>query len=222
MSGISEMTSNIEQQRTILNNLVENKFNGVISRGLTNDQIFEYARTYAKSKLESEVEALKMQNAELNTKQDKLTTDIHSHKEAVSSEIQQLRDEKIGIGSKLSEKEQENIRLKASLIEKEEKEELKKWQRPAKWLMALGLLIIGFTLLQFCCKTWTYNYPYQMIIWIDTITNTVQKNTLTLLMYAPLIGLWLISVFVWNRLVPSKDKKEQKKIIGNELIEKYK
>jgi uncharacterized protein YoxC len=222
LSGISEMTSNIEQQRTILNNLVENKFNGVISRGLSNDQIFENARNYAKSKLESEVEALKKQNVELNTKQEQLTTDIHSHKEAVSIEIQQLRDEKGGISSKLSEKEQENIRLKASLIEKEGSEELKKWQRPAKWLIALGILIIGFTLLQFCCKTWTYNYPYQIILWIDTITNTVQKNTLTLLMYAPLLGLWLISVFVWNRLGPSKEKKEQKKNINKELIEKYK
>jgi hypothetical protein len=61
-----------------------------------------------------------------------------------------------------------------------------------------------------------------MIIWIDTITNTVQKNTLTLLMYAPLIGLWLVSVFVWNRLGPSRDRNEQKKNIKNELIEKYK
>jgi len=222
LSGISEMTSNIEQQRTILNNLVENKFNGVISRGLSNDQIFENARTYAKSKLESEVETLKKQNETLSTNQEKLSSDIHSHKEAVSSEIQQLKDDKSGIGLKLTEKEQENLALKSKLIAMDEREELIKWQRPAYYLIGLGLLIILFTLLQFCCKDWSYNYPYQLIMWIDTIANTVQKNTLTALMYAPLIGLWLITVFVIDRFTDSEKKKEKLKSIKSELIEKYK
>lgn len=59
-------------------------------------------------------------------------------------------------------------------------------------------------------------------MWIETITNTVQKTTLTTLMYAPLIGLWLISKFVWSRLI-SKDKKSETKLkIKNNVTVKYK
>jgi len=222
LCGIGEMTSNLEQQRNILNNLVENKFYGVISRGLSNNQIFENAKTYAKTKLESEVETLKNQNVALCAKQEKLSTDIEAHKETVSSEIQQLKNAKSGIGKKLTETENENLRLKAKLIEKEQKEELRKWQRPAYWLMGLGVLIILFTLLQFYCKTSPYNYSYQLIMWIDTIANTVQKNTLTALMFSPLIGLWLIFVFAWNRFTMSDKRLEKQISIKNELTEKYK
>ena len=214
LAGISEMTTSLEQQRTILHNLVENKFNGVISRGLNSDQIFENAKKYAKSELEQQVELLNQKNGQLNTKQDTLSSELEIHKTSVSSEIQQLKDDKSVIGQRLSEKEHENLKLKANLIAKEENEELEKWQRPAYWLMALGLILLAFTLLQFCCKTWAYNYPYQLILWIDTITNSVQKSTLTLLMYTPLIGIWLISVYSWNRLTSSDKKKDKLKSIS--------
>lgn len=222
LAGIAEMTSNIEQQRTILNNLIENKFEGVVSKGTSNEQIFTNAKNYTKSKLESEVEKLKIQNNDLTDKYNKISADITVHKTAVTSEIQHLKDEKEGIKRKLSDKEQENIHLKEQLIESEITAEMRKWQEPAKWLIALGFLIILFMTLQFCCKTWSLNYPYKLVMWIETITNTVQKTTLTTLMYAPLIGLWLISKFVWSRLI-SKDKKSETKLkIKNNVTVKYK
>lgn len=222
LAGISEMTTSIEQQRTILNNLVENKFNGVVSRGLSNDQIFENAKTYAKSKLETDVENLKKQNENLVGMHEKLSADMAEHQTAVSGELQQLKDENQGIGNKLTEKEQENKQLKAKLLEKEIEEEFTKWQNPAKWLIGLGLLIILFTILQFCCKTWSLNYPYKLVMWIDTITNSVQKNTLTALIYAPLAGLWLIFTFAWNRLISKEKKAEKRKEIRSQLLDKYK
>ncbi len=222
LAGIAEMTTSIEQQRTILNNLVENKFNGVVSRGLSNEQIFENAKTFAKSKLENDVENLKKQNESLTDKHEKLSADIAEHKTTVSGEIQQLKDENQGIGKKLTEKENENIQLKAKLLEKEIEEEFTKWQSPAKWLIGLGVLIIIFTVLQFCYETWSLNYPYQLVSWIDTVTNSVLKNTLTALMFSPLVGLWLISTFVWNRLISKEIKAEKRKSIRGELFEKYK
>lgn len=222
LTGIAEMTTSIEQQRFILNNLVENKFNSVVSRSMSNEQIFENAKKYAKSKLENEVEKLKIQNNDLTGKYNEISADITVHKTAVTSKIQHLKDEKEGIKRKLSDKEKENIHLKEQLIESEIKAEMRKWQEPAKWLIALGFLIILFMTLQFCCKTWSLNYPYKLVMWIETITNTVQKTTLTTLMYAPLIGLWLISKFVWSRLI-SKDKKSETKLkIKNNVTVKYK
>lgn len=222
LAGIAEMTASIEQQRTILNNLVENKFNGVVSRGLSNDQIFQNAKTFAKSKLENEVENLKKQNESLADQHEKLFADIEVHKTTVSGEIQQLKDENQGIGKKLTEKEKENIQLKAKLLEKEIEDEFSKWQRPAKWLIGLGILIVIFTVLQFCCETLALNYPYRLVSWIDAITNSVLKSTLTALMFSPLVGLWLISTYAWSRLISKEKKAEKRKAIRTELLDKNK
>ncbi len=222
LAGIAEMTTSIEQQRSILNNLIENKFNGVVSRDLSNDQIFDKAKYFAKSKLEKEVEDLKTQNESLENKHEILSADISEHKIAVTGEIQKLKNENQEIGNKLIGKEKENIQLKEKLIEKEIEEEFSKWQSPAKWLIGLGILIIIFTVLQFCCETWPLNYPYRLVSWIDTVTNSVLKDTLTALMFSPIIGLWLISKFVWDRLISKENNAVKRKAIKDELVEKYK
>lgn len=222
LAGIAEMTTSVEQQRFILNNLVENKFNSVISRSTSNEQIFENTKKYAKSKLESKVENLKIQNENLIQKHEKLSADMTEHKTVVLGELQQLKNEYQGIEEVLSQKKQENFRLKDSLIHKEEKDELKKWQKPAKLLIVLGILIILFTVLQFCCQSWTLNYPYRIVKLIDAMESETLKNTLRGLMYAPLLGLWLISKFVWDRIFSKEKKAEKMKIIRNNLTEKYK
>lgn len=222
LAGIAEMTTSIEQQRTILNNLVENKFNGVVLRHISNEQLFENAKNYAKHKLETDVENLLKQNENLASKQEKLTADIAEHKTVVSGEIQQLKDENQGIGKKLTEKEKENLRLKASLIEKEEKEELMKWQRPAKWLSVLGGLILLFIYLIFFNQSWDYNYPYKLIQWIDNCKSTTQVAILVAIAIGLVTSLWKICEFVWYRFAPSDKKKEKLKSIRQELNEKYK
>ncbi|NCD41076.1 MAG: hypothetical protein EOL88_03200 [Bacteroidia bacterium] len=222
LAGIAEMTTSIEQQRTILNNLVENKFNGVVLKHISNEQLFENAKNYAKNKLESDVENLLKQNEDLTSKQERLSADIEEHKTVVSGELQQLKDENQGIGKKLTEKEKENLRLKASLIEKEEKEELKNWQRPAKWLSVLGGLILLFIYLIFFNQAWEYNYPYKLIQWIDNCKSTTQVAILVAIAIGLVTSLWKICEFVWYRFAPSDKKKEKLKSIRQELNEKYK
>lgn len=222
LAGIAEMTTSIEQQRTILNNLVENKFNGVVLRHISNEQLFENAKNYAKHKLETDVENLLKQNEDLTSKQERLSADIEEHKTVVSGEIQQLKDENQGIGKKLTEKEKENLRLKASLIEKEEKEELKNWQRPAKWLSVLGGLILLFIYLIFFNQAWEYNYPYKLIQWIDNCKSTTQVAILVAIAIGLVTSLWKICEFVWYRFAPSDKKKVKLKSIRQELNEKYK
>ena len=73
------------------------------------------------------------------------------------------------------------------------------------------IIIIVFTIFQFCLKDWVYNYPYKIIVEIDKLGSETQKNTLRTLLYAPLIGLWIICNFCNKRLFSSENKSEKKK-----------
>lgn len=223
LAGISEMTEDIVQQKTLINNLIENKFNGVVVyKGISNEEIFNNAKTYAKSELEKLVEELKQQNEKLSDKQDKFSTEFEEHKVEVSTEIDQLKIDKSGIGRKLSEKEDENIKLKDKLIEKETKVEFRKWKKSAYWLLILGAFIIFCIYLVFSNATWEYNYPYKLIQWIDSCKSATQVAILTALAISLLAGLWSIISFSWKRLVKTEISRKKKKELRNEIEEKYK
>lgn len=221
LAGISEMTTNIVQQKTLLDNLVENKFNGVVYKGISSDEIFENAKKYAKSELEKQLEDLESKNEKLSNKQEQFSSEFEKHKVSVSTEIEQLKEDKSGIGKKLSNKEDKNKILKDKLIAKEFDEEYLNWQKPAYWLLLLGVLIIIFFVFQFVFKGWTYNYSYKLIQWIETLENSVQKGMLTTLIYSPLIGVWLIVVYAWKHLIGSEKMISTKEKIREKLEKKY-
>lgn len=223
LSGISELTTSIIQQRTLLNNLVENKFNGIIYKGVSSDEIFENAKKYAKSELEKQLEDLESKNEELSTKQEQFSSDLEKHKDSVSTEIEQLKDDKSGIGRKLSDKENENKILRDKLIEKEFKEKYRKWQNTAYGWSLVAIIFVIYFILLFSLSNWEYNFPHKLSLWKDLISDSFQKQIITGLMYSPLLGLWLISKnLIWKRLLSSEQKIEQKKKIRKEVVDEYK
>jgi len=221
LAGISEMTEDITQQKTLLDNLIENKFNSIVTKEISNDELFNNAKYYAKSELEKRVEDLKTKHEELSHNHNKFLSEFENHKNKVNKEIERLKDDKRGINAKLSEKEKENKTLKEKLIAKEFKEEFRIRQRPAKWLLILGIFIIVFELLQFVFKNWVYNYPYKLVQLIDTIKSTTTKGILSTLLYSPLIGLWLIGKYSWKHLISSEAMDIVKAKISEKLENKY-
>jgi hypothetical protein len=211
------MTTNIEQQQFIFDNLVENKFKDIISEDSTNEQIFENVKMFAKSKLENEVEKLKKQNKDLVEKHEKLSLNMAEHQTTVAGDIQKLQEETQKNNKALIESRQENKHLKDSLAEKE----FEKWQNTAEWLVCIGVLIIIFTILQFCWQSWEYNFPYYLIKKIDELDSDTQKNTLRALMYSPLIGLCSIIKMVWGRLFSRENKERKKDTINENLNKKF-
>lgn len=210
LAGISEMTEDILQQRTLLNNLIEDKFHGVINKGISNDDIFENAKKYAESELEMLVEQLRKKNEELSKEQGKISSDFEEHKAKVSEDINQLKNDKSGIHSKLLEKEAENKKMKEKLIEKEIKEEFWNWQKSAYWLLLLGAFLIVCILLMFSNENWKYNYPYKFIIWIDSCKSSTQVAILITIALSLLTGLGKILSYSWKRLIDSEEKKKKK------------
>lgn len=215
LAGISEMTENFDQQRYIVQTLVQKKFDGILEKGIKDDEILERTKAFAKSELEKKVE-------EIKTKHKTLETELETHKQNTTEQIGGLKNITAEQQRIINEKETQIGNLKFELKTSNTKKQLLKWQLPAFLLAFLGLIIVVFTMLQFCCISWTYNYPYKIIQAIDTLPSETQKNTLHTLMYAPIIGLWLICKFCWDRLADTKTKKEKLTEIENEFEKKYK
>jgi hypothetical protein len=203
LTGISEITEDAEKQSSIIKILVEKKFKDVLQKGYTDDDIIEHSKTFAKTALEKDLGELSQLHTQLEGK-------FESHKATTLVKIETLETKTSEQLEKLTAKEQEIIKLRKELKVKTVNEEIKKWQKPALWLIPLGVIIIVFTIFQFCYKDWTYNYSYKIITSIDTLESDTQKNTLRTLMYSPLIGLWLIITFCIKRLTNSDTKRDKK------------
>lgn len=215
LSGISEITEDAEKQSALIKLLVEKKFKDVLQKGFTDDDIIEQSKSFAKSTIEKNLD-------ELSAKHSSLERSFHSLIAESSEKIEDLVSKTGDQKLKLTYKDQEVERLKAALKIKIVKEDIVRWERPAKRLIPVGLIIIMFTILQFCCKDWRYNFAFQIISEIDTLDSETQKNTLRTLMYAPLIGLWIICVFCWNRLTNSETKQERIKEFEKNFDETHK
>ncbi len=215
LTGISEITEDAEKQSSLIKVLVEKKFKDVIQKGYSDDEIIEQSKSFAKTELEKDL-------GELSAKHSVLEDKFESHKAVSQVKIENLEtktDEQI---TKLTQKELEVKILKAELKQKTIKENLSKWQRPAYWMILLGLLIIFFLSLEFCCINSEYNYSYKLICNIDKTESETLKTTFRTLMYTPYIGLWLIGKFCLNRLGKSADKKNKINEFDNEFEKKYK
>lgn len=210
LRGISEMTSNFDQQRFLIQSLIQRKFDGILENGTQEEAVFEKVKEFAKTELQKQVEAIE-------NKHDSLKSELDVHKQTTTEKITKLELKTSKQTKQLTQKEQEVERLKSILKDKTVKEEFRKWQSSAYLLFIPGFIIAVFTLLQFCCKDWTFNYSYKIIQTIDTLESETQKNTLRALLYSPLLGLWLILTFGYNRLL----NREKITFKRNELEKKF-
>jgi hypothetical protein len=179
LAGISEMTENFDQQRFIVQSLVQKKFDGILEKGVKDDEILERTKAFAKTELEKKVE-------EIGSKHETLKSELDTHKQTTNEKIGGLEQKTSEQTQKLTAKGKEVEKLKFELKIKTVREDIKKWQRPVYFLIPFGLAIIVFTILQFCCKEWEFNISYKIITSIDTLESETQKNTLRALMYTPL------------------------------------
>jgi hypothetical protein len=233
ITGISEITDDADKQSAIIKILVEKKFKDVLKKGSSDDDIIEQSKMFAKTTLEQNLN-------ELSAKHSVLEESFESHKAATSDKIKGLEittgEQEVRLSAKeqeverlkleqevkLTAKEEEVQKIKIELKTKTVKEELSKWKRPAYWLFLVAFIILVFTLFLFCFKDWTYNYPYRIIVEIDKLDSETQKSILRTLLYAPVIGLWIICVFCYKRLCSSENKTAKKKELERNFDEKHK
>jgi len=215
LAGISEMTVDIVQQRTLLNNLIENKFNGVVSKGISNDEIFENAKKYAESELEKKVKELEKANKEINKKQAETNSAFQEHKENVASELERIKNEKSGFEDKLVNTERENKELKNRIFVREVEDEIKIWQKPAKYYwIPLSIILTFIFVLSFVFQDMDWNIVKLLIDSIDSEPSVTRqwlyRICLNLFVTVGIIGLINASI---KRLSKNNVEEQRDKII---------
>jgi len=160
LSGISEMTSNFEQQRFIVQTLVQNKFEGILEKGLDEEEIVERTKQFAKTALEHKLDQVQSQH-------DTLKSEIEDHKKVTEKTIEELTKDKESKEGALEEREQENARLKQELRDNFIQRKFKNWRRWGYIAIPAALLIIMFFTFQLFFTTFKYNYVQRLIEWID-------------------------------------------------------
>ncbi|MBO7144596.1 MAG: hypothetical protein J6W13_07200 [Salinivirgaceae bacterium] len=162
INGISEMTSDIEQQRYLLKAFINEDLEKTI-QNLENDAIEERAMEFAKTTLERKIEDLEKQ--QLDNK-----NDIESLKKEVLRKNQESdnKDDEINkYKSQLEEKNNE-IEDKDMVISRHE---LANWKRPKYWLFSIFLLVnIIILTLYFTAQKWNFNYPAILLNKIDDLS----------------------------------------------------
>jgi hypothetical protein len=226
IAGISEMTTDLETQRNLLNNIIENKFNDVLSKESSKDEIFDNSKKYAKTKLEQQIEELNKKNETLSNSH----TALEANQKKLSQQLEKQQEEtdiKIkNIDAKSSENQKlldENKQLKEQLQNQHIDNEIKKWKRTAYWFIPLISIIIIFYLLQICFANCEWNFVQKLVDFIDSNPSEAKRNWLMCLNFAlPSSSLIPMIVLCYNRLV-SKDKlNEKRNKILKDLPQDYK
>jgi hypothetical protein len=215
LTGISEMTENFEQQQYLVHSIVQKKFNGILEKGIKDEEVLERTKAFAKAELEKKIE-------EIEGKHDNLRGEHESHKALTTKQIEELKELSSSQAHKLSQSEQENIELKKKLQKTYISNKIKNWKRPAYWAIPLVVLILIFYYFQIFYSDWSYNYVQQLITYIDNNPSETKRDWMKAINTGLFVGVGTLLVFCYQRLI-SKDKREDKlKSIQENMPKEYK
>jgi len=215
LKGISEMTTNFDQQRFLVQTLVQRKFEGVLENGIKDEEILERTKDFAKTELQKQVE-------EIAAKHQNLQSEFETHKESTSKLIQDFDQKATKQAEELIEKEEENKRLKAKLSQEFIDSKLSDWRTSAYLCLPLIIAIGAFFFFQLFYIDWEYNYVEKLIQYIDNNPSESKRNWMMTVNVALLAAIAGLIRFCWYRLFSSEKKEEQiNKIIQN-LPDEYK
>lgn len=184
--GISEITSDVEQQSAIVETMIDEKFKGILDKSYSDEQIIEQSKQFAKSKLETELLA-----AQEETLQLKETLNVHQQGTVIA--IQEIEIEHQKERQRVKEVELENLQLKGYMKNKYVNRQMIVW-----WILALPLFILGITLIIFYLLIFfpdsEFNYPHKLAQFIDKLPSESTKKNLAWSIYllpaGLLYGIW--------------------------------
>ena len=72
MAGISEITADVETQKQLVDILIDNRFKNILEGGSDSDELYDRAKSFAKSETDKEIATLKAKQTDLENKVSKL------------------------------------------------------------------------------------------------------------------------------------------------------
>lgn len=205
LSGISEMTSSVEQQRYLVTNLIEKDFSSIIKTHYTDKEIIEHSKLYAKTELEKQV-------SDLSEKVSVLEKDQVRKGQVINSTIKTAKnkkDENKELESEIFLKNKKNKELKDELINLKVSKGIRRWRNWLWLYLPTSLFILLFYVFAIFLNENRLNFGKNILNFIDTRQSEALKNFLSTVFYLPLAACgWLI----WRSILRYKcDNVEHKR-----------
>ncbi|MDA9343568.1 hypothetical protein N9R06_00540 [Algibacter sp.] len=200
IAGISEVTSNFEQQSYITEQLVVQGFDKIMQRTNNTDELYDIT-------IETSENILEQKLLQLETKQEELA--ISSNKR-----IKKLEENNDSKESVISQKDTKIEQLEKEKYELHEKEEIRKFQKSAKtYWIPLAILLITIVLFCFIFREEEWNYISQFINDIDKESSTTRQWMYRIGISALItIGIFGLIGASYKRLAKEKVKDHRDKI----------
>lgn len=195
LSGISEMTSDIEQQRYLLESIIETEFKDG-AKGKTKDQLKAIAKRDAERLLQQQVDRMEAETISLKKDISNITDQFKSHKAQTendlklkSNEIKAATDKIEELKTQISERDNIQNASNAEIDRLTHALETKERVIAIIWKSAICIFIIGLALWFFCSSTTSQNIMGKLLRFINGL-NSTQKyvaNGLLLLIFSAIL-----------------------------------
>lgn len=215
LRGIAEMTTNFDQQRFLVQSMVQKKFEGILEKGIKEEELLERTKDFAKTELQKQFE-------EIAQHHESLKFELDSHIVSTTEQISDLEHKANKQAAELLRKEEENKRLKKKVQEDYITHRLRSWQKPAYWCLLLIAVIIAFYAFQVFFTGWKYNYVERLINFIDSNPSESKRNWMMAINVALLFSIGGLIKFCWTRLCSKDKRKEKQTSIFQTLPDEYK
>ncbi len=203
LNGISEITSDLTQQSSIISEMIQIGFKGILEKNNSEEDIIEKSKQFAKSQLEIKIEELEKSKVRLENKFEK-------YQEHTTTAIETLKQ------SKDDEKEQKNAeieknnKVRSELINTKAKLDLAKFRSKAYYCIPIAIICTAFILLVFLFQDKSWNIVSVYTKYANSLEEgSMQKKYCEWLWLLP-TSLFIGSILIiYNRLL-DKDNLEKK------------
>ena len=216
IEGISEITSDITQQRYLIKNFIKEDFNNEL-QGLTNEELQEKAKDFAETKFDEKLKDLESDSQSKESHIKRLRKETFEKKKALEKANRKQKKLKGKLESENAEYKEEINRYREEKRGKYVKKQLRKWRwKTWWWIIGVGLLLLFLlivTIFLQICKPETNKF-FMMLT--DNPIVTIIGTIISAVIEIPLI------VNICNKYDISKTKEFKEQLIIPENIQELK
>lgn len=172
MAGISEITADVETQKQLVDILIDNRFKNILEGGSDSDELYDRAKSFAKSETDKEIATLKAKQTDLENKVSKLEHAVTTTSKRYSGvknyvNIEKQRANKAEL-SLIQKVEQHNTEIQKSMSLVVDPQ-MRRWTFGLPIICVVGLIIRSAYL---GCSVWGNQIPSNLNIfdYIDSVS----------------------------------------------------
>jgi hypothetical protein len=201
LNGISEITSDFTQQRSIISEMINLKFKGILDKLNTNEQTIENSRLFAKTKLENDVETLLKKNEKLENKFEK-------YQENTSGAIDELKRLKDSEKEDKQKEVEKNMRIISELIDTKAKLDFNRYKSRAYYCIPILILCLLYFVLLFTFQSSSWNMIAVYTNYANALNEgSMQKEVCKWIWLLPSSGILYTSIFIYNRILDKENRR---------------